>query len=48
MAIYRADLYAIAPIAGIMSALVRGNEAVKYRLKIIGMMMMTIGSKFIA
>jgi hypothetical protein len=48
MAIYRAGLDAIAPIAGIMSALVRGNEAVKYRLKIIGMMMMTIGSKVIA
>jgi hypothetical protein len=49
MVIYRAGLNAIAPIAGIMSALVRGNEAVKYRLKTIGMMMMmTIGSRVIA
>jgi hypothetical protein len=44
MAIYRADLYAIAPIAGIMSVIVRGNGAVKCHLKTIGMMtMMTIG-----
>jgi hypothetical protein len=49
MAIYRAALDAIAPIAGIMSDQVRGNEAVKCRLKTTGMMtMMTIGSKVIA
>ena len=49
MAIYRADLYAIAPIAGIMSEIARGNEAVQCHQKIIGTMtMMTIGSKVIA
>jgi hypothetical protein len=49
MVIYRADLDAIAPIAGIMSVIVWGNGAVKCRLKTIGMMtMMTIGSRIAA
>jgi hypothetical protein len=40
MGVYRAGLNAIAPIAGIMSAVVREKGVVRCRLKTIGMMMM--------
>jgi hypothetical protein len=49
MGIYRAALDAIAPITGIMSAVVREKGVVRCRLKTIGMMtMMTIGSRIVA